>query len=212
MLDFERHLDQTINALLIEGKTRQPGVPKPDCALSKEQIDEHYDHHYLGYLEGLKQAEQQLQNLGKSSDYRSILLDYSFNYNGVILHEHYFACLGHQKMPSEVSKLVKDTFGSQKKLENHLKAALLASRGWVILSHDVKSNKLMLNIVDGHDSHVMLVHPILVLDAWEHAYYIDCKSDKSEYVDLIIPDINWEAVEERMLRIENGRSVSRTTV
>lgn len=213
-MNFDKRLDLALSNVLSEAKIRQPAVGKPDCALSKKQIDEHYDKHYKSYLKGFKEAQDKLQSvsLTKINDYRSILLDLSFNYNGIVLHEHYFSCLGHKSMTSEVSKLVKETFGSQKKLERHLKTALMASRGWVILCHDLKYNQLMLNIIDDHDIHTMLAHPILVLDAWEHAYYIDFKSDKEKYADLVVSDINWQAVEDRMLRIENGRSVSRTTV
>ena len=214
MSKFEERLDRTLLSILSEEKTREPGVKKPDCCLSQEQIDEHYDKHYKGYLKGYSDAQKRLEavSLSDVSEYRSVLLDMSFNYNGIVLHEHYFSCLGHKKMTPEVSKLVKATFGSQKKLERHLKAALMASRGWVVLAHDLKHNELMLNVIDDHDIHCMLAHPILVLDAWEHAYYIDHQSDKEKYADLIIPDINWEAVEERILKIEDGHSVSRIAI
>lgn len=214
MSKFDERLCRTLGSILSEEETREPGVSKPDCCLSKEQIDEHYDKHYKGYLKGFTEAKRKLKEtpLSDLSSYRSAMLDLSFNYNGIVLHEHYFACLGHQKMSQEVSKLVNRTFGSQKKLEDHLKSALMASRGWVVLGHDLKSNELLLNVIDDHDIHCMLAHPILVLDVWEHAYYIDHRSNKEKYADLIIPDINWEAVEERILRIEDGHSISRITV
>ena len=63
-------------------------APRPKASfLSQEQLDAHYDDHYLGYLKGLKKAEKQLTE-GKNA--RQAMLDISFNYNGALLHEIYF--------------------------------------------------------------------------------------------------------------------------
>jgi len=96
-LKFGTRVDRELNRLISEGEEE---VAKPSCFLSQEQLDEHYNQHYKGYLKGLEAAHKKiksssLDNVSQNGDdYRSALFDLAFNYNGVVLHELYFSCLG----------------------------------------------------------------------------------------------------------------------
>lgn len=203
---FDR-INFEIESLLEEKQDMETKIQKPSCFLSKEQIDEHFDEHYKGYLKGLKDAKTRFEKAAmdesnhNGSDYRAAMCDYAFNYNGVLLHETYFQCLGSKEMGSGVIREVSKTYGSKDKFLKHLKASLMAARGWVTLcfNHDWE---LRLSIVDFHGGEGgILGCPTLALDVWEHAYYVDFKSDKSAYVDRMIEDINWEFVEEHVEKL-----------
>jgi Fe-Mn family superoxide dismutase len=74
----------------------------------------------------------------------------------------------------------------------------MGSKGWALLGYDPRGEELFLSLVDSHDCSVPLIYPILALDVWEHAYYIDYKSKKEEYVDALLDDINWKQVSENL--------------
>jgi len=202
MSNFISRIDAGLDNILAEA-TDNPRISKPSCKLSKEQIDEHFDKHYLGYLKALRKMKKKLKEAStvsanhNGSDFRSAMIDVAFDYNGVVLHELYFESLGHREMSDKMLDLIIKAFNSRKNFDKCLRAAMLAARGWVILGHDWKSDELMLNLVDSHDQYNMMLYPILAIDVWEHSYYIDFKSDKEKYVDLILGDIDWQAVEER---------------
>lgn len=188
-------IDTGLDVLL---ERKQPD--RPDCFLSQAQIDEHYDVHYQGYVDGYLMAKKTLEQVSYSDtvEYRNAMLDISFNFNGVLLHELYFESLGKSDPTEKLSEMINDSFGDHENLTKALKAAMMGSRGWVILGNNSIDDKLSLSIIDSHDSHAMIITPILALDVWEHAYYIDYKSDKERYVDALIDDIDWDAVGKRI--------------
>lgn len=201
MLKFSTRVDRELNRLISEDKEE---VAKPSCFLSQEQLDEHYNQHYKGYLKGLEAAHKKiksssLDNVSQNGDdYRSALFDLAFNYNGVVLHELYFSCLGSSDMSQKLREMVNKTFGSVEHFDQRLKATLMGSKGWALLGYDPRGEELFLSLVDSHDCSVPLIYPILALDVWEHAYYIDYKSKKEEYVDALLDDINWKQVSENL--------------
>jgi len=199
---FTASIDRELDFILSEGK--EPKTKKPSCFLSKEQIDEHFDNHYQGYLKGLEAAQEKINRSSlegvshNGDDYRSALFDLSFNYNGVVLHELYFGSLGATDMPKDLEKLLKRDFGSVKHFKKLLKATLMGSKGWALLGFDPRSKKLFLSLIDSHDCSVPLIYPAMALDVWEHAYYVDYKSKKEDYVDDLIADINWKFVSDNL--------------
>lgn len=196
MKQFLTRINFELDQLLTEEEIKL--VKKPKCFLSEKQVNLHFEH-YTGYVKGLKDAKSRLQtaDFNNVSEYRSILLDYSFNYNAVKLHELYFQNLGKSEPAEKLLKLINNNFKSIENLNEHLKTAMSASRGWVILGQH--SDKLLINIIDDHDIHAMFLNPILVLDAWEHAYYVDFNNDKEAYINKLLDDINWETLDDRII-------------
>lgn len=195
---FLRRIEDSIDQFLIESKVQKVSRPKASF-LSQEQLDSHYDNHYLGYLEGLKNAEKMLKT-GKNI--RQAQLDLAFNYNGAYLHEIYFDSLGSKSLPKDLLKTLNKSFESKSKMFNKLKEALMASRnGWAYIGFDKREEKFRVGMIDLHDCHVALWEPILAIDVWEHAFYIDFKSEKEKYVDGILEDINWDMVGTRVAKI-----------
>lgn len=188
-IEFSARIDQELDRLISEDKEEK--VAKPSCFLSQEQIDEHYDVHYLGYIKGLEAAKKGLEN---TEDIRQSMLDISFNYNGALLHELYFKSIGKTDITAGFQDVLEKTFGNMQYFLQQFKDLLMASRGWGILGVD-RSNDLILNMIDSHDGYIMIgIQPILAIDMFEHSYYIDFKGDKESYIEAALSDINWEQV------------------
>lgn len=202
---FLRRVDLSLDLLTEEkDKKTESNTKKPTSTfLSKEQLDEHFDKHYQGYLKGLEDAYGRLSkaSLDDENLTRSILLDINYNYNGVVLHELYFGCLGAKPLSDDLEKTLNESFDSKNKMMSMLKAASMASRGWAFMGYDLRSKQMRISLIDSHDLNVPLWCPVLALDVQEHAYYIDFKSDKEKYVDGLLEDINWDAVGQNIAKI-----------
>jgi Fe-Mn family superoxide dismutase len=124
-------------------------------------------------------------------------------------HEYYFSALSHGKKEinnkRELYQAIEKEWGSFNNWLVQFKSmALTRGIGWVILYYDAHTNHLLNQWVDEqHLGHLTGLSPILCLDMWEHAYYLDyIPSEKKQYVDVFFENLNWEIVEENFKKIE----------
>ncbi|MGD1072520.1 MAG: superoxide dismutase [Bryobacteraceae bacterium] len=105
-----------------------------------------------------------------------------------------------QKKPSgKLAAAINQTFGSQEKLEDSLKAGATGvfGSGWAWLSLD-KSNKLILSSLPNQDSPLSSgIRPLLGIDVWEHAYYLKYQNRRADYLAAILHVVNWDFVSAR---------------
>ncbi|EDV18440.1 uncharacterized protein TRIADDRAFT_35123 [Trichoplax adhaerens] len=170
--------------------------------LSKNTFDYHYDKHYLGYA-------NKLSALVDGTKYYNMLLadiiieSYKNNdtpiYNNaaqVWNHIFYWKSIGKtQKCPTKLIELLNRDFGSYDTfIEKFIQAGVtLFGSGWIWLVQDKESKKLsILQTKDADNPLILDKTPILTIDVWEHAYYIDYKNDRLKYLDQIIKNnIKW---------------------
>ncbi len=176
--------------------------------ISNDQVEPHFEAHYKGYVTKYNEIQEKLADLNFSdrskanqnySEYRELKLEETFNYMGVVLHELYFGHLGAKGQPSEAFKnKVEEDFGSWDACVQELKAAGVAFRGWAVLGLDIFSGRLVVNGLDAHNvyNYTGLI-PLIVLDTYEHAYYVDYKNKRPPYIDAFLENINWDVVNER---------------
>ena len=160
------------------------GVP----GLSERQMQEHYKL-YEGYV---KKAN------ATYSDLRALKLGYSFAVNAIKSHELYFENLsGDGTVPNGiVGKMLAEQFGSYENWEQDLKATGLAARGWVWLAYDWQNNTLFNYLGDQHDAFpIWHATPLVALDVYEHAYFIDYGTTRADYINAFCKNLNWNAVE-----------------
>jgi Fe-Mn family superoxide dismutase len=176
--------------------------------ISNEQIEPHFEAHYKGYVTKYNEIQEKLADLNFSdrskanqnySEYRELKVEETFNYMGVVLHELYFGHLGAKGQPSEAFKRkVEEDFGSWDACVQELKAAGIAFRGWAVLGLDIFSGRLVVNGLDAHNMYNFTgLIPLIVLDTYEHAYYVDYKNKRPPYIDAFLENINWDVVNER---------------
>ncbi len=179
--------------------------------ISNEQIEPHFEAHYKGYVTKYNEIQEKLadksfSDRGKAnqnySEYRELKVEETFNYMGIILHELYFGHLKPQGSPSEeFKKKVEEDFGSWEDCVEELKAAAIAFRGWAILGLDVFSGRLVINGLDAHNVYNLYgLIPLIVIDTYEHAYYVDYKNKRPPYVDAFFENINWDVVNKRFAK------------
>ncbi len=182
--------------------------PKDLDGISNEQIEPHFEAHYKGYITKYNEIQEKLSDTVFSdrskanqnySEYRELKVEETFNYMGVVLHELYFGHLGKKGEPSEAfKKKVEEDFGSWEACVEELKAAAISFRGWAVLGLDLFSGRLVVNGLDAHN--VYNLHgfiPIIVIDTYEHAYYVDYKNKRPPYVEAVLRNLNWEVINAR---------------
>ncbi len=112
----------------------------------------------------------------------------------------YFDNLIGQGAPSpKFEELAKLSFGSFDAWKSDAKATGLAVPGWVLTCLDTVTGKLTnLQIMEHHIGFTLNQIPVLVLDTWEHAFFLDHKTNRGAYIDVFFKNINWNIVNERL--------------
>ncbi|NPB06453.1 MAG: superoxide dismutase [Aquificae bacterium] len=181
--------------------------------ISNEQIEPHFEAHYKGYVTKFNEIQEKLADPNFAprdkanqnySEYRELKVEETFNYMGVVLHELYFGSLisGGKGEPSpELKKKIEEDFGSFDACLQELKAAAMAFRGWAILGLDPFSGSLVVNGLDAHNLYNLTgLIPLIVIDTYEHAYYVDYKNKRPPYLEAFFNNLNWEVVNERFAK------------
>lgn len=122
-------------------------------------------------------------------------------------HEFYWNCMtpDSQKPPKNILTAIKKDFGSFKKFQTEFAAAgnTAFGSGWAWLVYDSSTKKLLVTKTIGADNPMALNPnwtPILTMDVWEHAYYLDYQNMRPTYVDTFLDKlVNWEFVEQNYL-------------
>ncbi|HBG47222.1 MAG TPA: superoxide dismutase [Deltaproteobacteria bacterium] len=179
--------------------------------LSEAQITNHRDILYVGYVNKLNEIEERQRKLDTStanqvfSDWRAVKIEESFALNGVILHEYYFENLTGKggKPTAKLGELISREWGSFEKWSEEFKASGLACRGWVILALSIYDGKLHNFCLDAHNEKVPInIVPILVMDVYEHAYFLDYGAKRAPYIDAFMKNINWNICQKRLERVD----------
>eukprot|EP01084_Bolivina_argentea_P035838 66366_1 len=194
-----------------QDRFKLPALPWAEDALAKkgisqETIQYHYGKHHAGYVrklnaqdkDGKVAADATLESLIKTAEGKIFNLAAQI-YNHSFYWESMTADGGECKADLNVAKQLKSDFGGVDKFIEAFKARAGGhfGSGWVWLSVNKQSQ---LVITDGHDAFNPLRNglvPILTIDVWEHAYYVDQRNNRGQYIDSFIGLINWERVEQR---------------
>ncbi len=122
--------------------------------------------------------------------------------NSVLLHELYFdgMALASHAVPAELSAAINKRFGSFDKWAADFKACAKTAAGWAMLTRHSVNGKLYNLVSDKHaDGPLWMATPLLVIDMYEHAYYIDYKNNKSAYIEKFLQHIDWHEINRRFV-------------
>src|SRR3989344_1347301 len=171
--------------------------------ISEKTMTEHYKL-YEGYVKKYNEITEKLRSVDLESanqtfsDIRALKVDLTFAIAGVKNHELYFSHLGGQGgQPSgKLLELINKDFGSFESWQKDMKATAIAARGWAWLSYDWDFKKLFNYIGDAQNTFpVWNATPILALDVYEHAYYLDFATKRADYIDKFFENLNWGSLE-----------------
>lgn len=177
--------------------------------ISAATIETHYSKHYLAYTNNLNRILKEtsaennpIEKLLKTLDTDNEAL--RNNAGGYYNHSLYFKCLSskEKRLPKDTLAIViENTFGSFSGFESKFKqeTSKVFGSGWTWLIVN-KNNELQICSTANQDNPLMKNSvisgtPILGIDLWEHAYYLDYKNKRADYVNSFFDKINWEAVE-----------------
>ncbi len=182
------------------------------AGISDGQIAEHLKL-YEGYVKRTNALSERLYSMcgdGKASGadpvYAELTRRMGFEYNGMILHEHYFGALraGSPAEPpagSKLRKALEASFGTFETWLADLRAvATMPGVGWAVLYQDPSTGWLSNHwITLHHDGNPAGFQPILAMDLWEHAFMRDYQAtERARYVDAFLKNVDWEACEKRL--------------
>jgi len=173
--------------------------------MSDPQLEAHFTL-YEGYVKKLNEIEEKLAKADRSQtnysygEYAELKRRQCVPYNGTYLHEMYFDNLLATGSPSaEFTALVKESFGSMDDWKADVKAAGLAVPGWVVTCIETTTGKLKnVQMMEHHIGYPLNHLPILVMDTWEHAFFLDHKTNRGAYIDVFFKNVNWDVVNKRL--------------
>lgn len=183
------------------------GRPKPlkyreiPGFLSAAQIAPHHAAHYGGALQAAVAADARLEEAAKSGTaadpaaFAHLKRLINSRANSVILHEFYFDGLAAKAMDPEerLRAAIERRFGSLEKWSADFIASAKEAAGWAMLVKHPVSGKLYNVVSDEHAMGVLwMARPIIVIDSYEHAFYIDYQNRKADYVDKFMAHIDWK--------------------
>lgn len=180
--------------------------------LSKRQLSEHHDVLYAGYVKKYNEIVEKIQSTdlsstnGTYSDVRELFVEKNFALNGIKLHESYFDNMTDTptKLEGTIKKLIEKRWGSVEKWQEEFMALGIAARGWVVLAFDYNLSSLENYIYDMHNQGgVADTELVLVMDVYEHAYFLDYATARKDYIAKFMEVIDWDVVNKRVAHQDN---------
>ncbi|HSB85003.1 MAG TPA: superoxide dismutase [Ilumatobacteraceae bacterium] len=185
-----------------------PGALEPH--LSGAIVELHHDKHHATYVAGANTALERLADARATGNFDTIVgleKSLAFNLGGHVLHTMYWANLspdGGDKPVGELAAAIDEQFGSFDAFHAQFSQATttVQGSGWGILSWEPLGQRLIIEqLEDHHENTTLGATPLLAIDAWEHAYYLQYKNRRADYVEAIWNVVNWADVARRFAAV-----------
>jgi Fe-Mn family superoxide dismutase len=176
--------------------------------ISRASVEAHYKL-YQGYVNKRNEILRRLEDVDASaanqvySDLRALKVDLTFAIGGVKNHEIYFAHLGGPGGdPAGASRdLIERNFGSVQAWRADLKASGMAGRGWAWTAYDWDEQRLFNYVGDAQNTFpIWNATPLVALDVYEHAYFLDYQTDRGSYIDAFLANLDWAVINDWIAR------------
>ena len=176
---------------------------------SARMLELHHDKHHKAYVDGVNGTLDKLEAARESDDLSAIVgleKTLAFNLSGHVLHTLFWKNLsphGGDRPDGELAAAIDEHFGSFDKFKRQLtqSAATVQGSVWVELSWEPLGERLFIEQIYDHQGNVGQGGvPLLVIDAWEHAYYLQYENRRPDYVQAIWNVLDWSDVARRFER------------
>jgi Fe-Mn family superoxide dismutase len=177
-------------------------------AMSAEILQLHHDKHHAAYVKGANDTLDQLaeaRDKGQLGGLVGLEKTLAFNLSGHVLHSIFWQNLspdGGDKPDGDLGAAIDADFGSFDNLKAQLTTATTSVQGsgWGVLAWEPVGGRLLVEQVYDHHGNVGQGSvPVLVFDAWEHAYYLQYKNVRPDYVEQLWTVVNWADVAARLV-------------
>lgn len=178
--------------------------------ISEEQLKLHHVKHHQAYVNGanaifekLAKARQEKSDL----DMKAVLKELSFHVSGHILHSIFWQSLepvakGGGSLPKGVlAEKINNEFGDFERFKKEFSQAALSveGSGWAALVQSLTDGRLLIMQIEKHNINLLPQFKILlVLDLWEHAYYLDYKNERAKFIEAFWQIISWREAEKNL--------------
>lgn len=177
--------------------------------ISEEQLKIHHSKHHQAYVNGANAILEKLDKARKEDttlDIRATLKELSFNIGGHLLHSLFWGNLaptgkGGGKPGGVFGEIVEKEFGSFERFKKEFTQAAIGveGSGWAALTFCKQTNRPIIMQIEKHNTNIYPMFRILmVLDVFEHAYYLDYKNERAKFVDAFWNIVNWGEVNKRL--------------
>jgi Fe-Mn family superoxide dismutase len=175
--------------------------------ISEQQLMIHHQKHHQAYVNGANADLEKIDKARKEGtdlDMKSTLKDLSFNVGGYLLHSLFWENLapaGHGGEPKGmILETLKKEFGSFERFKKEFSQAATSveGSGWAALAFCDKTQRPLIMQIEKHNANIYPTFKILmVLDVFEHAYYLDYKNERAKFIEAFWNIVNWNEIEKR---------------
>ena len=178
--------------------------------ISRASVEAHYKL-YQGYVNKRNEILAKLAEVDTGaanqvySELRALKVDLTFAIGGVKNHEIYFAHLGGPGGDpyGAARDVIERDFGSLQAWRSDLKATGMAGRGWAWTAYDWDEQRLFNYVGDAQNTFpIWNATPLVALDVYEHAYFLDFRTDRSSYIDAFFANLDWSTVNDWVARYQ----------
>lgn len=187
-----------------------PDLPYDYAALEPhingQILELHHDKHHAAYVKGANDTVERIAEAREKGDFGSIVgleKTLAFNVSGHVLHSLYWQNMspdGGDRPDGELLDAIVEHFGSFEAFHSQMSAAttLVQGSGWGVLSYEPNAGRLIVEQVYDHHGNVGIGSvPLLAFDAWEHAYYLQYRNVRPDFVKAMWQVVNWPDVAAR---------------
>lgn len=189
---------------------RLPDLPYDAGALephiSGRIMELHHDKHHAAYVEGANTALERLSEVREKGDFTLLSMlekNLAFHVSGHVLHSLFWTNLSPEGGGEPVGELASEldaTFGGLAPFRQQMTeaASTVQGSGWALASWEPVAGRLVIQQAYDHQgNHGQGTLPLLAIDAWEHAYYLQYENRKTDFFEAIWDVINWNDVSRR---------------
>jgi Fe-Mn family superoxide dismutase len=178
--------------------------------ISRASVEAHYKL-YEGYVNKRNEILGRLGEIDLAaanqvySEVRALKIDLTFAIGGVKNHEIYFEHLagGGGSPDGPIGELIERDFGSVDGWRDDLRATGMGGRGWAWTAYDWDEQRLFNYIGDAQNTFpIWNATPLVALDVYEHAYFLDYQTDRASYIDAFFANLDWDVVNEWVSRYQ----------
>lgn len=172
--------------------------------IDAQTMELHHSRHHQAYVNGLNTALTRLAEAREKNDFGLVKhwsRESAFHGGGHFLHAMFWKVMspngGGEPGNRTLRNAINESFGSYDGFKRHFKAASAAveGSGWGVLAYEPNSNRLIIHQVERQsDLSLWATRPLLMVDVWEHAYYLKYQNRRGDYIDGFMEVVNWDAV------------------
>ena len=180
-------------------------------SISEQQLTIHHQKHHQGYVNGANAVFEKLEKARKEGtdlDMKATLKELSFHVGGHRMHSKFWENMapagtgGGGAPKGALADVITGEFGSFERFRKEFTQAAnsVEGSGWAAFCFDPHTERPLIAQIEKHTVNTYPFKILMVLDVWEHAYYLDYRNDRAKFVENFWNVVNWDPVEKRRQR------------